>query len=488
MVAQAGASELRIALQDDPDVLDPAMSKTFVGRLVYTAMCDKLVDISKDMAIVPQLAKSWAYSDDGLVLKMTLRDDVKFHDGTPFNADAAVYSLQRAMTLPESARKSELSSVASVEATGPFELTIHMKHPDAAFLAQLTDRAGMMVSPKAAREMGSDFGLKPVCAGAFRFVERVAQDRIVLEKFDDYWNRDAIKLERLTFLPIADTTVRFANLRAGSVDMIDRLSATDLAQAKQDQNLKTDIITGVGYLSMHVNIANGPQADTPIGKDKLLRQAFSLAIDREAIRDVVYDGTMLVGNQPWSSETLWFDPAYPVLPRDIEKAKQLVKQAGYEGKQIDVLVSHANNPVVSQTMQMIQAMVAEAGFNVSLRSTEYATLLAEDTKGNFEVSREDWSGRVDPDGNIHWFVSCNGGSNIGKYCNPEVDRLLELGRQTLDPAARIKIYHDATSILMDEMPVIYLGHPSYIYAYTNKLHGFVPYPDGMIRFPGMTKD
>ena len=482
------ASELKIALQDDPDILDPVLAKTFSGRLVYTAICDKLIDISRNRDFIPKLAQNWKFSEDGKTLTMSLRKDVVFHDGTPFNADAAVYSLKRAMTFSRSVNDDELGSVSDIEATRPFELTIKLKHPDAALLSNLADRAGVMVSPKAAREMGSDFGLKPICAGPFRFVERVPHDRIVLEKFDRYWNKDIIKFERVTFLSIEDPAVRFSNLRAGIVDMTDRLSASDFAKAKTLTRLKTDSTTNEAYLALTVNLANGDKAATPLAQEKLLRQAFSLAIERRSIGDNVYGGAMVAGNQPWSPDTVWFNSRYPVPSRDLEKSRQLIKQAGFEGREINVQISHSNNPVILQSMQAVQTMANEAGFHVTLHPKEETKLAADNRKGNFGVSAQEWSGRIDPDGNIFRFISCQGGDNIGKYCNSDVDRKLSLARQALDPAERADLYHQVIAVLQDDMPVIYLGHPDFVYAYTKKLHGFEPYPDGMIHFENMYKE
>ncbi|WP_303853923.1 ABC transporter substrate-binding protein [Bartonella apis] len=488
LCARANASELKIALQDDPDNLDPALAKTFSGRLVYTAMCDKLIDISKEADFVPELAQSWSFSDDGKTLKLHLRKDVIFHDGTPFNADAAIYSLKRAMSFSHSVRENELSSVSGIEATGPFEVTIKLKYPDAALLSHLADRAGVMVSPKAAREMGSDFGLKPVCAGPFRFVEHVPHDRIVLEKFDRYWNSQEIKLDRVTFLSIEDPSVRFSNLRAGIVDMTDRLSSGDFAKAKTVSRLKTERMASEAYIALTINIANGSRSATPLGQQKRLRQAFSLAIDRASIRDNVYGGAMVVGNQPWAPDTIWFNSGYPVPPRNLEKARELIQQAGFANQKIDVQISHSNEPTVVQAMQAIKVMADEAGFNVSLHPKEETKLAADNSQGNFEVSAQKWSGRIDPDGNVYWFVTCEGGDNIGKYCNPDLDKKLSAAREALDPAERADLYHYAASVLQEDMPIIYLGHPDYIYAYTKKLHGFHPYPDGMIRFSNMYKD
>ena len=482
----AFAAELRIGLQDDADVLDPAQSRTFVGRIVYTALCDKLVDVTPDLKFVPQLATEWSWSDDGKQLTMKLREGVKFHDGTDFNADAVVATIERNLTLPESRRKSELASVEKVEATGPLEVTFHLKSADVTLLAQLSDRAGMIVSPTAAKELGADFGSKPVCAGPFKFVERVQNDKIVLDKFEDYWNKDNVFLDRVTYLPIPDSTVRLANLQSGDLDMIERLAPTDAAAAKSNPDLTYADVVNLGYMSMYVNVGNGPRADNPLGKDKRLRQAFSLAVDREAIAQVAFEGTAVPGNQPFPPSSPWFNKSLPVPARDVEKAKALMKEAGVD--RLSVELGASNSPIVMQVMQMVQAMVAEAGFDVSLKTTEFATLLDEQTAGNYQVARTDWSGRVDPDGNIHQFVTCKGGINDTKYCNPEVDKLLDEARQSTDEAVRKQKYDAALAILNDELPIIYFGHQSWIWALKKSVTGFVPSPDGMIRLVGVKKE
>jgi peptide/nickel transport system substrate-binding protein len=481
----AFATELKIGLQDDADVLDPAQSRTFVGRIVYTALCDKLVDVNQKLDIVPQLATDWKWSEDGTELVMDLRQGVTFHDGTPFNAAAVVANIERSKTLPESRRKSELTSVKTVEAISDYQVRFTLNSPDVTLLAQLSDRAGMMISPKAAAEMGANFGSKPVCSGPFKFVERVQQDRIVLEKFPQYWNAANVFIDKVTFLPIPDTTVRLANLQSGDLDMLERLAASDLEAVKSDSSLNYADTINIGYMALYANIANGPRADNPFGKDKRLRQAFSLAIDREAVNQVVYEGTSVAGNQPYAPNSPWFDKDIPVPARDVEKAKALMKEAGHE--KLDIELQVPNNPVAMQMMQIIQSMVAEAGFNVTLKATEFATLLSEQTAGNYQLSRSDWSGRVDPDGNLHQFVTCKGGINDVKYCNPEVDTLLNDARKSTDNAVRKQKYDAAAKILNDDMPVIYLGHQSYIWAFKKGVTGFVPYPDGMIRLQGVKK-
>src|SRR3977135_2642887 len=173
---------LRIGLAEDPDVLDPSIGRTYVGRIVFASFCDKLFDIDEKLNIVPQLALSHETSADGKEMTIKLRPGVKFHDGEPFDAEAAKFSLERHLTFPTSFRKPELATVDHVDVVDPLTIKLVLKTPYSPLIAQLTDRAGMMVSPKAAKEAGDKFGLRPVCAGPYQFVERVRQDRIVFGK------------------------------------------------------------------------------------------------------------------------------------------------------------------------------------------------------------------------------------------------------------------------------------------------------------------
>lgn len=479
LASPALAADLRIGLQDDADVLDPDQSRTFVGRIVYTSLCDKLVDITPELKIIPQLATAWSWSDDGKTLTMDLREGVVFHDGTPFDAEAVKANIERSKNLPESRRKSEVKSIDSVAVTGAHQVKMMLANPDATLLAQLADRSGMMISPTAAEAAGADFAANPVCSGPYKFVERVQQDRIVLEKFADHWNADAFHFDKVSFLPIPDTTVRLANLRAGDLDMLERLAATDAAAVKADAGLQYAETVSIGYQGITVNVNNGERSKNPFGEDPRLRQAFELSIDRDALNQVVFEGAFAPGNQPFPPNSPWYDKDVPIPARDLAKAKALMKEAGHETFDLEVQV--ANNPVQTQVVQVVQAMAAEAGFNVKLKSTEFASLLAEQSAGNYQASQVGWSGRVDPDGNIHQFVTCKGGINDSKYCNPEVDKLLDAARTSNNEEERKAKYDAARKILAKDLPIIYLYHPSWIWALDDKLEGFVPYPDGMIR-------
>ncbi|TWI47976.1 peptide/nickel transport system substrate-binding protein [Pseudomonas duriflava] len=468
---------LRIGIQDDPDVLDPHRSRTYAGRLVYAALCDKLVDVTPKLTYDPDLATSWSWSDDNQTLTMKLRDGVTFHDGEPFNAEAVKYNLERARTLPDSLRKSELASVDNVEVVGPLTVAIHVKQPDATLISQLSDRAGMMLSPKAAE---GDFASHPVCSGPYKFDQRVQQDRIVLSRFDNHWSKAAYHFDKVVYLPIPDTSVRLANLRSGDLDIIERVAPTDVKTAKADSNLQVFNTPGLGYMQLIVNVANGEKANNPMGQDKRVRKAFELAIDREAINQVVFEGLYAPSNQPFPKDSSYFDESLPMPARDVEKSKALLAEAGVK-MPVNVQLTVANNPIAQQVGQIIQAMTSEAGFNVNLVATEYATLLSEQQAGNFQIGMSAWSGRPDPDGDVHQFVTCKGAQNDGHACFPELDELLNKARTVNDEAQRKELYSKALRIIADQDANIYLYFDPRIIAMNKKVSGFVPNPDGIIR-------
>src|SRR5438034_9216470 len=213
VAADGYAQELRFGLAEDPDVLDPTLARTFVGRVVFAALCDKLFDIDEKLNIVPQLATGYEWSADRKALTIRLRKGVTFHDGEKLDAAAAKFNIERHKTMAGSNRRGELAPVTTVDVVDESTVRLNLSAPFSPLLAALADRSGMMVSPKAAQAEGDKFGAKPVCSGPFRFAERVAPDRIVLERYPNYWNKGEIHFGKVVYLPIVDSTVRLANLK-----------------------------------------------------------------------------------------------------------------------------------------------------------------------------------------------------------------------------------------------------------------------------------
>lgn len=480
-VVSANAQTLRIGLESDPDMLDAHIGRTYVARVVFAAMCDKLIDVNADLSYKPQLATSWEFSEDGLTLDMALRENVTFHDGTSFDAEAVKANIDRAMTLPESSRKSELASVREVEVVDQHKIRFHLDRPDTPLLAQLADRAGIIMSPAT---FGGDVAANPICAGPFKFKSRVSQDKIELVKFDEYWDAENIHLDGVTYLPIPDSTVRLANLQSGDLDLINRVAATDVPVVEAAPNLVYVNADALGYQGLTFNIGNGPRSDNPFGKDARLRRAVSLAMDREALSQVVFGGTYPAANQFASVTNPYYDETVPVPARDPEAARALLAEAGYaDGIDLELLVPNA--PENIQIAQMLQAMLGEVGINLKLVTMEFATMVSAGVEGNYQAEYIGWSGRIDPDGNLHTFVHTDGGNNDAKYSNPEVDRLIDEARTITDPAERKALYAEANKILTEDLPIAYMYSNSWLYGHTDKLEGFAPIADGLIRLQGV---
>jgi len=474
---------LRIGLAEDPDILDPTLARTYVGRIVFAGICDKLFDITADLKIVPQLATGYSWSADNKALTVTLRAGVKFHDGEPMDAAAVKYSIERHLKMQGSYRKAEIAAITSVDVVDDHTVKLNLSTPFAPLVAQLTDRAGMMVSPKAAEAAGDKFSNHPICAGPYKFVERVAQDRIVLDKFADYWDKDNVHIDKVIYQPIPDSTVRLANLRSGQLDFIERVAATDIKSIQREKKLQLSAIVGLGYDGITINVANGEIAKNPLGQDTRVRQALELSLDRDAINQVVFEGQFLPGNQWVSPQNPYYARNVPVPKRDVAKAKALLKEAGVANPSFTLMVPIG--PENEQAAQVIQSMAQESGFDIKLQVTEFARALGLATQGKMEAFYLGWSGRTDPDGNLYSFLACGGALNDGHYCNQEVQKDLDLSRTTADPAERLKHFEAIATQAAKDEPIIYLFHRKWIYAYSPKLSGFMPVPDGLVRVKGL---
>ena len=476
---------LRIGLAEDPDILDPTLARTYVGRIVFASICDKLFDIDEKLSIVPQLALSHETSADGKTVTIKLRPGVTFHDGEPMDAEAVKFSLERHLNFPSSFRKPELAAIDKIEVADPLTVRLLLKNPFSPLIAQLSDRAGMIVSPKAATASGDKFGLNPVCAGPYKFVERVQQDRIVVDKFAGYWDAKNVFIDKVIFRPVVDSTIRLANLKSGSLDLIERALATDIKEIKGDAKLKLATQIEIGYQGLTLNIANGPAGtDGPFGKSPKARQALELAIDREALNQVVFNGEALPGNQWISPRNPYYQEKFPVQKRDVAKSKKLLEEAGLKAPvAVDFMVP--NNPESRQAAEVIQSMAAEAGFDMKIRVTEFATSLKEAEQGRFQAYFIGWSGRVDPDGNIFVFMKTKAPQNNGFYSGAEVDQWLDDQRKVSSVAERKAIFEKITGKLLADGPIIYLYHRPVIIAHSIKLDGYKQLPDGLVRVTGL---
>lgn len=478
------AQTLRVGLAEDPDVLDPTLARSFVGRVVFASLCDKLFDIDEKLAIIPQLATGYEWSADGKALTLKLRQGVTFHDGEKFDAAAVKFNIERHKTMAGSNRRGELAPVATVDVVDPMTVRLNLSAPFSPLLAQLTDRAGMMVSPKAAKAEGDKFGTNPVCSGPFKFVERVAQDRIVFERYASYWNKGAIAFDKVVYTPIPDATVRLANLRSGQLDFIERVAPSDMEKIVAEKKLRTASITEIGYQGITINVGKSDKAKAnPLGRDAKVREAFELSLDRQGLVQVVMDNEAIVGNQWVPPTNQFYAKNVPIPKRDVARAKALLKEAGVTNPSFTLVTPTTSD--AQRIALVVQAMAREAGFDVKIQAAEFATSLNMADKGDFEAYVLAWSGRPDPDGNLYSFHACKQPLNYAGYCDAETDKLINDSRAERDPAKRTKLFEQVAARVLKERPIVYLYHRKWLWAYSPKLQGVRNVPDGLLRVTGL---
>ena len=479
---------LTIGLAEDPDALDPTLARTFVGRMVFLHMCEKLYDLNAKLEIVPQLAASLpTLSADKKSMTIRIRRGVRFNDGTPLTAQAVKVSLDRHRTLRGSARASEISGVSSVDVVGNSTVRLQLTGRFSPLTAQLADRAGMIMSPKQLEALGDRFASNPVCVGGFRFVSRTAGDRIVLAKSPFYYARTKVKLDQLVFRIITDTGARAANLRSHDIDVLDRIASTDLPASQRDQSLRVLKATSIGYQGISINVGNKNGIGKPfenvgsaLASKQFVRQAFELSLDRKVINRVVFGGTVVPGCLPVPPGSPYYDRNIKCPGRDLARARQLISRAGVETP-VRVRLMIGTDQVAARLGQVIQSMAGEAGFRVELQPTEFVTALRRQDQGNYDSFAIGWSGRVDPDGNVYQFVHSKGSLNNLGWSSPRMDLLLDNARKAASPAARKKLYSSAFKVLRSQLPLIYLWHPVNRHGVSKTVTGVQTFGDGLIR-------
>jgi len=481
--------DLVMALSAEPDRLDPTTSSSLYTRYVMETMCQKLYDIDAEGDIVPLLATDLPdVSDDGLTVTIPVRTDAVFADGTPLDAEAVVTTLRRGLDKEDSSRRSELGPVSDIAAVDDSTVEVTYSEPFAPLTAALADRAGMVMSPTALAAAGDDFGDAPVCVGPYKFVERVPQTSITVERDPLYYDAESAHFDTITYRIITDASIRAANLRSGDVHVADSMSTQDVGSLQDDDSLTVLEIGSFGYQGLTVNIGNQDgvgtdpvQIDTPLASDPEIRRALSMSIDREALVASVFNGFYDPACSPISPASAFSTDASEACPEyDPEGAQQILEDAGVTTPlAIDMQVS--NNPDTVRFAQALQAQVAEGGFELSITPVEYSTLLDVQSRGDFEALQLGWSGRIDPHGNIFNFLSTGAGNNYSGYSDSDVDGLLGDAAATTDVDERAELYGQVVEQVQEDSPIIYVYRTRSFTALSNDIAGVSTFADGVVR-------
>ncbi|MFG1702350.1 ABC transporter substrate-binding protein [Nonomuraea sp. M3C6] len=480
---------LNVALNADPDALDPSISTTLVGREVFANLCEKLYDIDATSTLVPQLASALPeVSGDGKEVTIKLREGVKFNDGTAFDAEAVKKSLDRHRTWEKSARQADLAAVSKVAVVDPATVKLTLSQAFTPLTAQLADRAGMIMSPKALDASNDNFGASPVCVGPFKFASRTSGSQIALDKSTDYYDAAKVKLDHLVYKIIVDPNVRAANLKSGDVQVGDQLATTTVKGVQSDPNLTVVSGGGLGYYGITINTGNANGSiekpgtvNTALAKSPELREAFELALDRDVINKTVYNGLYEPDCFPAPMDSPFRAAGLQCPKRDVAKAKQLVQASGVQTP-IPVTLTTPNDATNIRLAQVIQQMTKEAGFNVSVQTAEFVSTLDQGKSGKFDVLLNGWSGRVDLDGNLTNLITSRGSNNYSGMSDPGIDDPIKQAAAESDQAKRAELYASAMKKAAEVRGVLYLYHNKYYLGMNKTVAGVQYFKDGLPRF------
>ncbi|GHE85473.1 ABC transporter substrate-binding protein [Amycolatopsis deserti] len=487
--AVRSGGELVMGLSSEPDRLDPTTSSSLYTRYVMSTICEKLYDLDSSGQVVPQLATALpALSPDGLTVTIGVRTGVTFADGTPFDAAAVRTSLQRHLTLKGSQRASEMGPVQSIEAPDATHVVLTYKRPFAPITAALADRAGMILSPAALAAEGANFGDHPVCVGPFKFVRRVPQTSIEVERDPLYYDAARVRLDRILYRIMPDANIRAANLRSGDIQVADTISPQDVDALAKDPDLKVLQSPSLGYQGITINTGNVDGAGTPakpigtpIARDRRVREAFAASIDRQTLVDTVFNNWFDVACSPIAPQSPYATPDSNACPAfDPARSRRLLAEAGVPVP-YTVTLQVSNSQDQLRYAQALQASVAEGGFDLKIVPVEYSTLLDVQKRGTFEVVQLGWSGRIDPDANTARFLSSGSAGNYGGFVSPELDDLLARAARTTDTAARAQLYGQATRVIQRENPIVYTYRLRNLTVHSARVAGVEVYSDGVVR-------
>ncbi|WP_296198413.1 ABC transporter substrate-binding protein [uncultured Microbacterium sp.] len=471
--ASGSASDktLVAAIGGEPDQLDPQKTSSYFSFEVLENVFDTLVQPDENLEMQPALAESWETSDDQLTWTFHLRSGVTFQDGSAFTSDDVVYSYRRIID-DKLSNAWKFSAVTDVTAPDASTVVITVKQPTPNLLSNLGGFKGMAIVKKSNVESG-DITTKPIGTGPFQVTENVQGDHITLKANDKYWG-GAPKVAGIEYKFISEPATALASLKAGDIDWTDVVPTQQVDQLKNDSSVTLGLTPSSDYWYLALNEAKAPWNNVKV------RQAIAYAIDRDAIVKAVSYGTAAENQLAIPEQSYWYSK-YDGYSTDLDKAKQLMSEAGYTGGTLDMLAT-SDYPETVTAAQIIAANLEPLGIKVTIRQPDFSTWLDEQNKGNFDMLMMGWLGNIDPDDFYYSQHHTDGSSNAQKYSNTQVDELLDKARVETDKEARKDLYAQAAKIIADEASYIYLYNPSVIQVWSPKVSGYETRADRAIRF------
>lgn len=464
---------LAAAIAGEPDQLDPHKTTSYFSFEVLENVFDTLVAPDENLELQPALAESWDLSEDQLTWTFHLRDDVAFHDGSPFTSADVAYSLTRIID-EELANAWRLSAVTGITTPDERTVQIDVAQPTPNLLSSLGGFKGMAIVQQQNVESG-DITTQPVGTGPFSLTAYTPGDTIELEANPDYWD-GAPGVGGVTFSFLSEGSTAIAALKSGEIHWTDSIPAQQLEQLQQDEQVVTGLEPSTDYWYLALNQQRAPWDDVRV------RQAIGYAIDRDAIAQVTSYGTAEVNQLAIPRQSAWYTE-FDEYRTDPDRAAELLEEAGVDGGALTLdLLASSDYPETVTAAQVIADNLKPLGIEVSIRQPDFATWLDEQNTGNFDMLMMAWLGNIDPDDFYYAQHHSDGASNAQGYSNPEVDELLDAGRIETDTEARKQIYADAARRIAEDASYLYLYNPSVIQAWSPDVEGYTARSDRAVRF------
>jgi ABC-type transport system substrate-binding protein len=467
--APKAGGQLTVADPLPPSSLDPIAGSSGGDAMSLYPLYDRLVNFDPaTLAPVAGLASAWKYTDPK-TLVLTLRSGVTFGDGTPFNADAVKISLDRALTAETSTVKTDLSMIDSVAASGPLEVTVHLKRPDAALVLTLADRAGMIVSPAAVTKWGADFAQHPVGAGAYTFVQYQPNDTLVVQKNTHYWQAGKPYLDKITFKYITSQQTADNALKSHQVDLELNVALSDVTALKSAPGVSVVSHPSLLTDGCYLNFSRAPFSNV------LARQALAVAINRDALNQSYAFGQAVPTSQVFPNGYWAADPALTnTFGFDAGKARDLLTQAGYpNGLSIKGLAFQGTGEV--RKFEIIQQQLKNVGIDMKFDVKDVATAAKNFfTDKTYDLICSSWSGRPDPSQTASSLFSSASFYNAGGYAAPGMDDALAAAASAQSQSERATAFGKVTSLNQRYVVWLPLLSDPNVTAIDKKIQGLVP--------------
>ncbi|BCJ85517.1 ABC transporter substrate-binding protein [Effusibacillus dendaii] len=464
--------ELVVAYDSDVTNFDPILGSSGNDHAMLYLAYETLVNYNGEMQPQPGLAKSWEFSDDKKTITLHLQENVKFQDGTDFNAEAVKFNIERANS--DSSKVSDLKNVESVEAADPHTVKIHLKQPDSSIILALSDRAGMMVSPAAVKKYGNDYSQHPVGAGPFKMVNWVHSGEIQYEKFADYWQKDQVHLNKITVKIMPDENSRLNALKSGQVQFYWNVSPDNYATLQNDSSITLSGKMTFLFANIYLNTTKPPF------DNKNVRLALLYGIDRPQIVKGLFNG---IGEPAYSTfPSGYWAHSDQMVPYDPDKAKQYLQNSGLSIVSFDMEV--AANARDQRIAEAVQQQLKQIGITVNIKPAELTKAVATYfSEKQVPAFLSYWTGRPDPQQTVNLFLGSKGFYNAGGYTVPEKESLISQAAQETDQVKRAKLYDQINKIAIVQeamdIPILFLKQTG---AMNSHVKGFEPTALGKPRF------